>query len=45
VGGGAGVSVYSPLLHSTLIRLDLSHPITPDNGEAWRFDLVVSPVR
>lgn len=45
VGGGAGVSVYSPLLHSTLIRLDLSHPITPDNGEAWRFDLVFSPVR
>lgn len=45
VGGGAGVSMYSPLLHATLIRLDLSHPITPDNGDAWRFDLVFSPVR
>ena len=45
VGGGAGVSVYSPLLHTTLIRLDLSHPISPDTGDAWRFDLVFSPVR
>ena len=45
VGGGAGVSVYSPLLHTTLIRLDLSHPISPDNGDAWRFDVVFSPVR
>jgi hypothetical protein len=45
VGGGAGVSMYSPLLHTTLIRLDVSHPITPDNGDAWRFDLVFSPVR
>ena len=45
VGGGAGVSMYSPLLHSTLIRLDVSHPISPDNGDAWRFDLVFSPVR
>jgi hypothetical protein len=45
VGGGFGLSVYSPLLHATLIRLDLSHPITPDNGRPWRFDLVFSPVR
>jgi hypothetical protein len=44
VGGGIGVSMYSPLLRTTLIRLDLSHPITPEGGE-WRFDLVFSPVR
>ncbi len=45
VGGGIGVSVYSPLLRTTLIRLDLSHPISPDTGGTWRFDLVFSPVR
>ena len=45
VGGGIGVSVYSPLLRSTLIRLDLSHSITPDTGAKWRFDLVFQPVR
>ncbi|HEU4799265.1 MAG TPA: hypothetical protein VFS94_01410 [Gemmatimonadales bacterium] len=44
VGGGIGVSMYSPLLRTTLIRFDLSHPITPEGGE-WRFDLVFSPVR
>ncbi len=44
-GGGVGVSMYSPLLHTTLIRLDLSHPITPDTGGAWRFDVVFSPIR
>jgi hemolysin activation/secretion protein len=44
-GGGVGVSVYSPLLRTTLIRLDLSHPISPDTGGTWRFDLVFSPVR
>ena len=45
VGGGIGISMYSPLLHATLVRLDLSHPITPDNGSPWRFDVVFSPVR
>ncbi len=45
VGGGIGVSVYSPLLRTTLIRLDLSHPISPATGGTWRFDLVFSPVR
>lgn len=45
VGGGIGLSVYSPLLRATLIRLDLSHPISPDTGGKWRFDLVFSPVR
>ncbi|MBA2627378.1 MAG: hypothetical protein H0U85_05145, partial [Gemmatimonadales bacterium] len=37
VGGGVGVSVYSPLLRSTLFRLDLSHPISPGTGGKWRF--------
>ncbi|MGE5926010.1 MAG: ShlB/FhaC/HecB family hemolysin secretion/activation protein, partial [Gemmatimonadota bacterium] len=45
VGGGIGVSIYSPLLRTTLIRLDLSHPISPDEGGKWRFDIVFSPVR
>jgi hypothetical protein len=45
VGGGIGVSVYSPLLRTTLLRLDLSHPISPDEGGKWRFDIVFSPVR
>ena len=45
VGGGVGVSVYSPLLRTTLFRLDLSHPLSPDDGGEWRFDLVFSPVR
>ena len=45
VGGGVGVSIYSPLLRTTLIRLDLSHPILPDEGGKWRFDIVFSPVR
>ena len=44
-GGGIGVSVYSPLLRTTLIRLDLSHPISPSEGGEWRFDLVFAPVR
>ena len=44
-GGGIGVSMYSPLLRTTLIRVDLSHPITPSEGGEWRFDLVFSPVR
>lgn len=45
VGGGIGVSMYSPLLRTTLIRFDLSHPISPDTGGEWRFDIVFSPVR
>ena len=45
VGGGVGVSIYSPLLRTTLIRLDLSHPISPDEGGKWRFDIIFSPVR
>ena len=45
VGGGIGVSIYSPLLRTTLVRIDLSHPISPSGGGEWRFDLVFSPVR
>ncbi len=45
VGGGIGISIYSPLLRSTLFRLDLSHSITPDTGARWRFDIVMQPVR
>lgn len=45
VGGGVGVSVYSPLLRSTLFRLDLSHSITPETGARWRFDIVLQAVR
>jgi hypothetical protein len=45
VGGGIGVSVYSPLLRSTLFRLDLSHSISPGTGAKWRFDVVLQAVR
>ncbi len=45
VGGGIGVSIYSPLLRSTLFRLDLSHSISPATGARWRFDIVMQPVR
>ncbi len=45
VGGGLGVSIYSPLLRSTLFRLDLSHSISPDTGARWRFDIVMQAVR
>jgi hypothetical protein len=43
VGAGIGLSVYSPLLRTTLIRLDLSRPVSHEGD--WRFDLVFSPVR
>ncbi len=45
VGGGVGVSIYSPLLRSTLFRLDLSHPVSPNTGSKWRFDIVLQAVR
>ena len=45
VGGGVGLSLYSPLLRSTLFRLDLSHSISPSTGAKWRFDVVMQPVR
>jgi len=46
VGAGAGLSIYSKLLRTSLVRFDFSYPLTqraPDQG--WRFDLIVSAVR
>jgi hypothetical protein len=40
VGAGVGVSMFGGLL-----RFDLSHPITPDDGRKLRFDIVVQAVR
>ena len=45
VGGGIGLSIYSPLLRSTLFRIDLSHSISPVTGAKWRFDIVMQPAR
>jgi hemolysin activation/secretion protein len=44
VGGGVGLSVYSRLLRMSLVRFDLSHPISPSGGK-WRFDVVFQAVR
>jgi hypothetical protein len=40
IGGGIGLSLFRGL-----IRLDFSHPISPDAGGKVRFDLVVQGVR
>jgi len=40
VGAGVGASFFRGVL-----RLDLSHPITPDDGGKVRFDIVVQAVR
>jgi hemolysin secretion/activation protein ShlB/FhaC/HecB len=39
-GAGVGLSMYGGAL-----RLDLSHPLTPDNGGKLRFDIVVQAPR
>ena len=39
-GAGVGVSCFGGVL-----RLDLSHPLTPDLGDKVRFDIVVQAVR
>ncbi len=44
VGGGVGLSVYSRLLRMSLVRFNLSHPISPGGGK-WRFDVVFQAVR
>ncbi len=48
VGGGIGLSIYSKLFRSGIIRFDLSHAITqrdtPGNS-AWRFDVILTAVR
>jgi hypothetical protein len=43
VGGGIGLSIYSRLLHTSLIRFDLSRPVS-ESGK-WRFDLAFQAVR
>ena len=40
VGAGVGLSLFNGL-----VRLDLSHPITPDVGGKVRFDIVVQAAR
>jgi hypothetical protein len=40
VGAGAGLSLFGGVL-----RLDLSHPLTPDTGGKVRFDIVVRAMR
>jgi hypothetical protein len=39
-GAGVGISFFRGAL-----RLDLSHPLTPDSGGKVRFDIVVQAVR
>lgn len=39
VGGGVGLSVYSRLFRSNLIRIELSRPFSEGHGDDWRFDL------
>ena len=45
LGGGIGLSVFSRLLRTSLVRFDLSHAISPDPGNGFRFDLVFQGVR
>ncbi|MGH7498936.1 MAG: ShlB/FhaC/HecB family hemolysin secretion/activation protein, partial [Gemmatimonadales bacterium] len=40
IGAGVGLSVFNGVL-----RLDLSHPISPDSGGKVRFDIVVRAAR
>lgn len=42
VGGGVGLSVVGNFAR---IRLDLSHPLSPDSDDKLRFDLVLQSVR
>jgi hypothetical protein len=44
VGGGVGLSVFSRLLRTSLLRFDFSHAISPSGGK-WRFDLVFQASR
>ncbi|MDQ2669639.1 MAG: hypothetical protein M3Y31_03330 [Gemmatimonadota bacterium] len=39
VGGGVGLSIYSRLFRSNLVRFELSRPISDGFGDDWRFDL------
>ena len=44
VGGGVGLSIYSSLLRSGLIRIDLSHQFAPSSS-AYRLDVIVQAFR
>jgi hypothetical protein len=44
VGGGVGLSIYSSLLRSGLIRIDLSHQFAPSSS-TYRLDVIVQAVR
>ena len=44
VGGGVGLSIYSSLLRSGLIRVDLSRQFSPDRP-VYRLDVIVQAVR
>ena len=39
VGGGVGLSIYSRLFRSNLVRFELSRPFSEGHGDDWRFDL------
>ncbi|HET8649201.1 MAG TPA: hypothetical protein VFL95_04115 [Gemmatimonadales bacterium] len=45
VGGGVGVTFYSPLFRTSLLRLDLSRPFSPSLDRRWRFDIVLQAPR
>jgi hypothetical protein len=40
IGGGVGLSLFGGL-----VRFDLSRPISPDDSEKLRFDLVIRGAR
>jgi hypothetical protein len=44
VGGGVGLSIYSSLLRSGLVRFDLSRQFSPDRP-VYRFDVIVQAFR
>jgi hypothetical protein len=44
VGGGVGLSIYSSLLRSGLIRVDLSHQFAPSSS-VYRLDVIVQAFR
>jgi len=44
IGGGVGLSIYSDLLRSGLIRFDLSKQFVPDRA-VYRFDVIVQAFR
>ena len=45
VGAGVGVTMYSPLFQTSLIRFDLSWGVSPDLGGKPRFDVIFQAPR